>query len=167
MSDINLFALERAEAAAARLWALGSAPYPYASGAVIQDLIERDVTDTAISFAIHTRRLLDNRSITTSLELDEPFRHWEPTRGLAKVPKLRDALNRIVHATQFEVGFELLPPDAAKIDGGAIGVIYLRTITDKRAEALIDVFALAACFFHKVLPVLRPPPEQLGPRLVP
>jgi hypothetical protein len=66
-------------------------------------------------------------------------------------------LNRIVHATEFEVGFERLPETAARIDGGAIGVIYLRTKTDQREEALIDVFALASCFFHQVLPVLRPP----------
>jgi hypothetical protein len=35
-------------------------------------------------------------------------------------------------------------------------VIYLRTSTDQREEALIDVFALASCFFHQVLPFLRP-----------
>ena len=76
---------------------------------------------------------------------------------MTKVVVLRDALNRIVHATEFQVGFERLPDDAAKIAGGAIGVIYLRTKTDQREEALIDVFALASCFFHQVLPVLRPP----------
>lgn len=157
MDDINEFALQRAEAAAARLWAFGSAPFPLANGAIIQSHIEQSVTDSAIAFAIHVRRLLDNRDVRAKFTLDEPFRHWSPARGLTKVALLRDALNRIVHATEFEVGFERLPENAAKIDGGAIGVIYLRTKTDQREEALIDVFALASCFFHQVLPALRPP----------
>jgi hypothetical protein len=157
MADINEFALQQAEAAAARLWAFGSAPFPFANGAIIQSHIEQSVTDTAIAFAIHVRRILDNRAIRTKFTLDDPFRIWSPAHGLTKIVVLRDALNRIVHATEFQVGFERLPDDAAKIAGGAIGVIYLRTKTDQREEALIDVFALASCFFHQVLPVLRPP----------
>lgn len=155
INDINEFALQRAEAAAAILWAFGSAPFPLANGAIIQHHIEQEVTDTAIAFAIHVRRILDNRAIRTKFTLDEPFRHWSPARGLTKVPDLREALNRVVHATEFEVGFERLPDAASRISGGAIGVIYLRTRTDKREEALIDVFALASCFFHQVLPALR------------
>jgi hypothetical protein len=77
---------------------------------------------------------------------------------------LRDALNRIIHATEFKVGFERLPDDALRIPGGAIGVIYLSTRTDQRDEALIDVFAPASCFFHRVLPELhvldRPPTPE-------
>ena len=157
MADINEFALQQAEEAAAKLWALGSAPFPFANGAIIQGHIERSVTDTAIAFAIHVRRILDNKAIRSKFTLDEPFRIWCPAHPLIKVADLRDALNRIVHATEFEVGFERLPDDAAKIAGGAIGVIYLRTRTDQREEALIDVFALASCFFHQVLPVVRPP----------
>lgn len=157
MADINEFALQQAEAAAARLWAFGSAPFPIANGAVIQSHIEQAVTDTAIAFAIHVRRLLDNRDIRTRFALDEPFWHWEPTGGASKVALLRDALNRIVHATDFKVGFERLPENAARIAGGAISVLHLRTKTDQREEALVDVFALASCFFHQVLPVLRPP----------
>ena len=156
MADINEFALQQAEASAAKLWAFGSAPFPLANGAIIQSHIEQAVTDTAIAFAIHVRRLLDNRDIRTRFELDEPFWHWSPTRGVPKVRLLRDALNRIVHATDFKVGFERLPENASKIEGGAISVLYLRTRTDQREEALIDVFALASCFFHQVLPVLRP-----------
>ena len=91
----------------------------------------------------------------TRFVLSEPFRHWSPAGGLTKVDDLRDALNRIVHATDFEVGFERLPDDASKIDGGAIGVIYLTTRTYKREKALVDVFALASCFFHQVLPALH------------
>ena len=165
MTDINQFALQQAEAAAAKLWAFGSAPFPLANGAIIQGHVEQAVTDTAIAFAIHVRRLLDNRDIRTKFTLDEPFWHWEPTRGSTKVALLRDALNRIVHATAFEVGFERLPNSAAKIEGGAISVLYLRTKTDQREEALIDVFALASCFFHQVLPVLRPPDEGKGEAL--
>jgi hypothetical protein len=160
MADINQFALQQAEAAAARLWAFGSAPFPLANGAIIQSHIEQLVTETAIAFAFHVRRLLDNRDIRTRFTLDEPFRHWAPAGGLTKVALLRDALNRIVHATEFQVGFERLPANAAKIGGGAIGVIYLRTTTDQREEALIDVFALASCFFHQVLPELRPPSTE-------
>lgn len=166
MSNINAFALERAAGAAARLWALASAPFPLINGAPMQEHIERDVTDTAIDFAIHTRRILDNKGITTKLALDAPFRIWSPRPGLQKVDNLRDALNRIVHATHFEVGFEQLQPGAAQIDGGAIGVLYLRTTTDKRSEALIDVFALASCFFQKLLPMIQPDSQPAGPRLV-
>jgi hypothetical protein len=154
--DINDFALVQAEAAAARLWAFGSAPFPFANGSIIQRHIEQAVTDTAIAFAIHVRRLLDNRKIGTQFTLDEPFWHWSATGGLTKVKQLRDALNRIVHATDFQVGFERLPDGAAKIEGGAISVLYLKTKTDQREDALIDVFALSSCFFHKLLPELRP-----------
>lgn len=157
MSDINEFALQQAEAAAAKLWAFGTASFPFANGAVIQTHIEQSVTETAIAFAIHVRRLLDNREVRTKFALDEPFRHWAPVGGLTKVQALRDALNRIVHATEFSVGFERLPDKATKIVGGAIGVIYLKTRTEQREEALIDVFSLASCFFHQVLPVLRTP----------
>jgi hypothetical protein len=158
MPDINEFAMQQAEAAAARLWAFGSAPFPLANGAIIQQHVEQAVTDTAIAFAVHARRLLDNRGIRTRLfTLNEPFWHWSPTGGSTKVALLRDALNRIVHATDFTVGFERVPDGAARIEGGAISVLYLRTKTDQRDEALIDVFALASCFFHQVLPVLRPP----------
>jgi hypothetical protein len=160
MADIDEFALQEAAAAAAKLWAFGSAPFPLANGAVIQSHIEHSVTDTAIAFAIHVRRILENRGIRTRFTLDEPFREWSPAHGLSKVHVLQDALNRIIHAMEFEVGFERLPDDAAKIAGGAIGVIYLRTRTDRREVALIDVFALASCFFHNVLPVLRPPRES-------
>ena len=166
MADINEFALQQAEAAAASLWAFGSAPFPFANGAIIQSHIEQSVTNTAIAFAIHVRRILDNRAIRTRFTLDEPFRHWSPGHGLAKVATLRDALNRIVHATEFQVGFERLPDNAAKILGGAIGVIYLQTKTDHREEALIDVFALASCFFHQVLPALQSAGDSSGSEAV-
>ena len=155
MGDINLFAMQQAEVAAARLWAFGSAPYPLSGGALIQRHIEQEVTNTAIAFAIHVRRLVDNKALRTKFLLNEPFRIWAPTNGLTKVNDLREALNRIIHATEFKVGFERLPDDSTKIQGGAIGVIYLSTQTDQRDEALIDVFALASCFFHQVLPELH------------
>ena len=163
MGDINDFALQQAQAAAARLWAFGSAPFPFTNGAIIQEYVERDVTEAAIAFAIHARRILDNAAAGAKFPLDEPFRHWSPEKGLTKVSDLRDALNRIVHATEFKVGFERLPDGASRIEGGAIGVIYLKTRTDKRHEALIDVFALASCFFHKVLAMVRPPSPASGP----
>jgi hypothetical protein len=156
VSDINSFALQQAEAAAARLWAFGSAPFPLANGSIIQRHVEQDVTETAIAFAIHVRRILGNMAAGATFTLDEPFRHWSPPSGLEKLASLRDAMNRIAHATQFQVGFERLPDGASKITGGAIGVIYLKTKTDKREEALTDVFALAACFFHSVLPIIQP-----------
>jgi hypothetical protein len=155
MGDINEFSLWQAEAVAARPWAYGSAPFPIANGGIIQRHMEEEVTDTAIAFAIHVRRLLDNGQVRQTFALTEPFRHWSPADGLTKVDTLRDALNRIVHATQFEVGFERLPDDATRIVGAAIGIIYLGTRTDQRELAFIDVFALASCFFHQVLPVLR------------
>lgn len=91
MGDINEFALQQAEAAAARLWAFGSAPFPLINGAVIQQHIEQEVTDSAIAFAIHAGRILDNRAVRTTFMLNEPFRHWWPADGLATVPILRDA----------------------------------------------------------------------------
>ena len=115
MDDINSFAIQQAEAAAARLWAFGSAPYPFSGGALIQRHVEQEVTSTAIAFAIHVRRILDNKAVRTKFVLDEPFRIWSPTNGLTKVNLLRDALNRIIHATEFKVGFEKLPDDASKI----------------------------------------------------
>lgn len=166
MGDINSFALQQAEAAAARLWASSSAPYPFANGALIQRHIEQEVTNTAIAFAIHVRRILDNNAVHTKFVLDEPFRIWSPANGLTKVNLLREALNSIIHATEFKVGFEKLPGDASKIEGGAIGVIYLSTRTDQRDEALVDVFALASCFFHRVLPELNLPDKPSTPEAV-
>jgi hypothetical protein len=154
MGDINSFAIQQGEVAAARLWAFGSAPYPISGGAIIQRHIEQEVTNTAIA-RIHARRILDNKAVRTKFVLDEPFRIWSPADGLTKVSALRDALDRIIHAAEFKVGFERLPDDASRIHGGAIGVIYLSTRTEQRDEALIDVFALASCFFHQVLSELH------------
>ena len=109
MADINEFALQKAEAAAAKLWAFGSASFPLINGAIIQSHIRQSVTDTAIVFAIHVRRVLDNEGIRTKFKLDEPFWIWSPAHCHLKVDDLRDALNHIVHATEFEVGFELHP----------------------------------------------------------
>ena len=123
MGDINSFALQQAEVAATRLWAFGSAPCPLAGGAV-----------------------------RTRFVLNEPFRTWPPADGLIKVNVLRNALNRIIHATDFKVGFERLPGDASRIVGGAIGVIYLSTRTDQRDEALIDVSRWLRVSFTKSHP---------------
>jgi hypothetical protein len=81
MDDINSFALQQAEAAAARLWAFSSAPYPFANGALVRRHIEQEVTNTAIAFAIHVRRILDNKAMLTKFVLDEPFRIWSPGKG--------------------------------------------------------------------------------------
>ena len=156
MGDINDFTLQRAESAAARLWAFGCAQFPFAGGAFFQRHIEQEVTDTAIAFAIHVRQALDNKHVGTEFLLGQPYRDWSPLPGLSKVKKLRDAVNRIIHATYFEVGFERVPDAETKIVGGAVEVIYLRTRTDRRKEALIGVFELAACFFYHVLPALQP-----------
>lgn len=151
MGDINLFALHSAEAAAAKLWALGSAPFPFktSTARILQNHIDWLVTETAIDFAIHVRRILDNSAVRTRFTLNEQFRHWTEHR-LPRVTDLREALNRIVHAKEFEAGFLPLPADAARIRGGAIAVTYLRTRTEQREEADIDVFSLAS-FFHQVL----------------
>ena len=148
--------LQQAEAAAARPWTFWGAPFPLANGAIIQSHMEQLVTDTVIALAVHVRRILDNRAIRTKFTLDEPFRHLSPAHGLAKVATLRGALSRIVHATEFEVGFERLSDNTAKILGGAIGVIYLRTKTDHREDTLIDLFARASCFVHRALSMLQP-----------
>lgn len=150
IANINNFVLQQSIEAAAKLWTYGSASYPIANGAIIQSQIEQLVTDTAIVFAIHVRRLLDNLNIRDNFPLNEPFYIWSPLHGLHKADFLRDSLNCIIHATEFEVGFERLPK--TNIIGGAVGVIYLKTKTDRREEALIDVFALASCFFHVLLP---------------
>lgn len=152
MTDINQFTLQHSIEAASKLWAFGSAPYPLVGGALIQSYIERLVTDTAIAFAIHVRRLIDNNNIRDKLLLDEPFYVWSPKHGLPRMRLLRDSINCIIHATEFEVGFERLP--YSQIEGGAVGVIYLRTKTDQREEALTDVFSLSSCFFHRVLPII-------------
>lgn len=109
-------------------------------------------------------RRIDNNKVKTKFQLNEPFRRWEPATGLRKISDFRDALNRIVHATSFTVGFERLPDDSHKLSAGAIGVIWLETVTDQRERALLDVFSLASCFLHQVLPALMPtPPQQPDP----
>ena len=168
MVDINEFALKRAETAAAKLWAFGSASYPlrHHSALLLQRQISDEVTDTAIAFAIHVRRLLDNSGVRTKFQLDQPFRKWAPAPGLKRERSLREALNRIVHATDFEVGFEKLPESVSTIGGGSIGVIFLKTRTDQKETALVDVFSLASCFFDKLVPIFSRPPETAPPDIV-
>lgn len=157
MDAIDEFAIRAAEVCAARLWAFGSAQYPLQNGR-LQKHIEAEVTNTAIEFAVHARRILDNQKLPAPLLLNQPRWDWGPRKeGLKKVEKLRDALNYIIHAVSFQVGFESLPRATATIDGGAICALYLHVRTDKREDALIDVFALGACFFSSVLPPLFSP----------
>ncbi len=90
MGDINSFAIQQAEVGAARLWAFGSAPYPISGGAIIQRHIDQEVTNTAIAFAIHVRRVLDNNAVRTKFVLGRPFPVWSPANGLTKVNVLRE-----------------------------------------------------------------------------
>lgn len=68
---------------------------------------------------------------------------------------IRDALNRIIHAQQLQVGFEELPAKISVIDGGALVVPYVKASTDRKKLAFIDPFALSHAFLYRALPKLH------------
>ena len=117
MGDINSFALQQAEAAAAKLWAFGTAPFPLSLAArLIQRHVDRwsPIPQLTLQFMFGafwiTRHSHQIRRSMQSFGVG--FQH-----RLTKVAISGTLLNRIVHATEFEVGFVRLPDNARRLRG--------------------------------------------------
>ena len=131
MEPVTEHSLHRAADEAVRLWALSSAQYPKS-----HPLILRVATTTFVevvsTFALNARRALEVFPLGVKFLLSQPRWNWAPTSDGEVVQDLWDALNRIIHAQQLQVGFEELPAEVAVIDGGALAVPYVKAATDRK-----------------------------------
>ncbi len=133
---------------ALRLWALSSTEYPLRHQPMLDQAAD-SIIDTATHLAVVARRLLDEkRHADARFHLATPRWSWAPTTDEFVVHDLRDALNRIIHADQLQVGFERLPPELSVIDGGSVVVPYLKARTDRHSSSFIDPFAMAHAILY-------------------
>ena len=132
------------------LWALASAQYP-AQHQLILDTAQVAVVEAVSSFALNARRAMEVLNGANRFRMDSPRWQWAPSGPGELVSDLRDALNRVIHAQTLEVGFTILPPSVAVIDGGAVAVPYVRAATDRKQLAFIDPFALSHAFLYQVV----------------
>jgi len=136
-----------------KLWALASAQYPK-QHALILERTQVAVVETVSAFALNARRAMEVLHNARKFRLTSPRWQWAPTVDGEIVCDLWDALNRIIHAQQLEVGFEMLPAEVACINGGAVVVPYIRAATDRKKLAFIDPFALSHAFLFEAFPDL-------------
>ena len=107
------------------------------------------------TFAINARRALEVLPSSAKFTLAQPRWSWSPTTDGELVKDLWDALNRIIHAQELQVGFEQLPANVGVIDGGSLVVPYVKAATDRKKLAFIDPFALSHAFLYGALPLLH------------
>lgn len=154
MEPVTEHSLHRAADEAVRLWALASAQYPKSHPLIIQ-VATTAFVEVVSTFALNARRALEVLPPGVKFPLAQPRWNWAPKSDGELVKDLRDALNRIIHAQQLQVGFEELPAKVAVIDGGALVVPYVRAATDRKKLAFIDPFALSHAFLYGALPRLH------------
>lgn len=154
MEPVTLHSLHRAADEAVRLWALASAQYPK-SHPLILEVATSTIIEVVSTFALNARRALEVLPPNVKFPLAQPRWSWAPTSDGELVQDLRDALNRIIHAQQLQVGFEQLPAQVAVIDGGALVVPYVKAATDRKKLAFIDPFALSHAFLYGAFPRLH------------
>jgi len=157
---VQLHSYEQAKRSATLLWSLSSSQYPLHHPALL-DTAAEVVIETATIFAVNLRRVLEVADVPQRLVLDQPRWEWEPTTDAARVGTLREALNRIIHAQQLQVGFVSLPLELSAIEGGAVVIPYLSLATDRHPEALVDLFSMAHAALYKttIFPVAARSPN--------
>jgi len=153
MEQVTFHSVMRAAYEAVRLWALASAQYPKQHGLIV-NVAAACIIEVVSVFALNARRALEVLPPTQKFQIAQPRWLWEPKVEGEVVHDLRDALNRIIHAQQLDVGFEELPQKNSVIDEGALVVPYVRAATDRKELAFIDPFALSHAFLYSVLPLL-------------
>lgn len=161
MEVIAHHSLKRAGDEAVRLWTLSSAQYPR-QHQLILDIATASVIEAASAFALNARRAMELLPRNERFTLSQCRWTWRAAEGAEVVTDLRDALNRIVHASVLDVGFEGLPDDVSATEGGALVIPYLRATTDRRPRAMIDPFSLSHAFLYTVMPKLLPPEGRAG-----
>jgi hypothetical protein len=154
MEPVTEHSLYRAADEAVRLWALSSAQYPKSHPLILR-VATTAIVEVMSTFALNARRALEVLPPSVKFTLAQPRWSWAPTTNGELVQDLWDALNRIIHAQQLQVGFEQLPVQIAVIDGGALVVPYVKAATDRKKLAFIDPFALSHAFLYDALPRLH------------
>jgi hypothetical protein len=165
MEPITEHSLHRAADEAVRLWALASAQYPKSHPLILQ-VATTAFVEVVSSFALNARRALEVLPPGVKFPLAQPRWNWAPTASGELVQDFWDALNRIIHAQQLQVGFEELPPKLAVINGGALVVPYVKAATDRRKLAFIDPFALSHAFLYGALPKLHALAQENKPAVL-
>jgi hypothetical protein len=154
MKFITHHSISRASDDAATLWALASAHYPKSHSRFL-DIATTHVIEKASSFALNARRSMEVLDNNKSYKLKQPRWRWNPEGHGDLVDNFREACNRIVHAQEFQVGFEDLPDCEGFIKNGSQVIPYIRAETDYKELAFIDPFALSYSFLYEVLPDLE------------
>ena len=154
MEYVTRHSLFRAADEAVKLWSLSSTQYPM-DHEPLRDLTTTSVIETISDFALNARRAMELLPANEKFRLAQPRWLWKPSDNGEIVNDLRDALNRIVHAKKLNVGFLGVPTELSVIDGGALVIPYVKSETDRRAEAYIDPFALSHAFLYFVYPKLN------------
>ena len=137
--SIVVHSQDRAIEEATLLWALASAQYPL-DHRIIQDQATVLMVEAVSRFSLNARRALEVIQEHIPIALGQPRWKWEPKAAGELVTDLWEALNRIIHARNLEVGWEALPSSASVVASGAIVIPYVRAETDRRALVFIDPF---------------------------
>lgn len=154
MKQVSTHSLNRASDEAVRLWALASAQYPKSHPLIIE-VATTAIVEVVSTFALNARRALEVLPSSAKFALTQPRWNWAPSMDGELAKDLWDALNRIIHAQELQVGFEQLPANVAVIDGGSLVVPYVKAATDRKKLAFIDLFALSHAFLYGALPTLH------------
>lgn len=152
-ADRRITELHLAEARrrALRLFCTSSAIFPDEwGGGIVNDALHVDLT----IFALHARRVSElcgfSQTKFTGVATTR-FRITDPP-DLVLIADYNDALNRLVHARRFIVGYAVW--DGAKVWLNSANdkvVSYVAVETDRRPRANLSVFGLATCFLSEVL----------------
>ncbi len=112
--------------------------------------------DSVTEFATNGRREMEAYELKKNVYLKEPRWDREPTKKHDKVGELREALNRIIHAQQLEVGFENSSAKASWMGGEGVVITYVLARTDRKELSYLDLFAMAHAWLFQVLVAIHP-----------
>ena len=152
MEEVTQHSIVRAGEEATKLWAFSSAQFPI-NQRLIQLITTGIMLEAITTFAVNARRAMEMLPGSKQFSLRQPRWDWEPTKMNEVVHDLWDALSRIIHAKELQIGYEKLPPKALSIESGSIVIPYVQARTDRKELSFIDPFALAHAFLYDVLPL--------------
>lgn len=143
--------LAQARNGALRLFCTSSAIFPDEwGGSIVNESLHIDLT----SFALHARRVSELCGFsqmkfagvaTTRFRISDP-------PDLVLIADYNEALNRLVHARRFIVGYAVWDGTKIWLNSANDKVVsYVAVETDRRPRANLSVFGLATCFLSEVL----------------
>jgi hypothetical protein len=123
-------------------------------GNIVNEMLNVDLTE----FALHARCVNDLCGFA-----DMKFPGANSTRFTISEPgefvlvdNYNDALNRLVHARRFVVGYAVWTGPKIWLNSAKDkAASYVRVETDRRAPANISIFGIAVCFLTEVLIEVR------------